>query len=378
MKTSFFKRGVAAFLALVLCAASIAGATSVYAVGEQAQVYKTTYPREGDANYDADWGHPRMEYMNGWSSQRSGHITLRAMGAYEGAISYCIEPGVSQDNLSTLTQWDESFWDNYPAELNHTITPDEIKTFIGRIFQYGYTGNISQGWMSHTEGADTLAYAVATQLLIWEVVVGERDSEFQKVDPGAYDAVLDQISTGNPLYSQIMAHYAEIEYGVQHHTTLPSFMARTPGSAQTVELEWDGSQYRTVLTDDNGVVGSYTFSSDDGLNFSVEGNQLIITAPEAPNGTLTVTAYKDAERRGIITWTDGVSGHTGVQDVATYAETVSDPVRGFVKLNVSYGSARIIKTSEDGNVEGISFTISGTGWSRRSRLAPEARSSWRT
>ena len=44
MKTSFFKRGVAAFLALVLCAASIAGATSVYAVGEQAQVYKTTYP----------------------------------------------------------------------------------------------------------------------------------------------------------------------------------------------------------------------------------------------------------------------------------------------------------------------------------------------
>ena len=62
----------------------------------------------------------------------------------------------------------------------------------------------------------------------------------------------------------------------------------------------------------------------------------------------------------MITWTDGNMGG-GVQDVATFAETVSDSVQGFVNLKVSYGSAKIIKTSEDGIVEGLSFQITGNG-----------------
>ena len=40
---------------------------------------------------------------------------------------------------------------------------------------------------------------------------------------------------------------------------------------------------------------------------------------------------------------------------------VSDPVSGFVKMKVSYGSCQIVKTSEDGKVDGIKFTISGNG-----------------
>jgi len=44
-----------------------------------------------------------------------------------------------------------------------------------------------------------------------------------------------------------------------------------------------------------------------------------------------------------------------------YAQEVSDPVSGFVKMKVSYGSCQIVKTSEDGKVDGIQFTISGNG-----------------
>lgn len=50
-----------------------------------------------------------------------------------------------------------------------------------------------------------------------------------------------------------------------------------------------------------------------------------------------------------------------IQDVVTYAQEVSDPVSGFVKMKVSYGSCQIVKTSEDGKVDGIQFTISGNG-----------------
>ena len=158
-----------------------------------------------------------------------------------------------------------------------------------------------------------------------------------------------------------MSYYNSIEASVKNHSTLPSFMSRASGSAQTFEFEWDGSQYKTVLTDENNVLGNFTFSaSEGGVNFSVDGNQLIITSAEAPSETMTITAYKEAARKGVITWTDGNVG-SGVQDVVTYAQTVSDPIQGFVNLKVSYGSAKIIKTSEDGIVEGLSFQITGNG-----------------
>ncbi len=371
-KTSVFKRGLTAFMAMLLCLSSFIGlgTTTAYAAGEQAEVYMISFPRDGDANYDGNWGHPNLQYMNGWSSGRSDKVTIRAMGSYTGTACYCIEPGITQNTGDVLTKWDENFWDNYPSNLNSTISPDEIKTFIGRIFQYGYTGNISLDWRSQNAGADNLSHLIATQLLVWETVVGERDSNFQKVDTGGYDAVLDQISTGHPLYSQIMNYYNSMAANVQNHTKLPSFMSKTADSAQTFEFEWDGSQYKAVLTDENNVVGSFSFSaSESGVNCSVEDSQLILTAAEAPSEFMTITAYKEATRYGVITWTDGNVGG-GVQDVATFAETVSDSVQGFVNLKVSYGSAKIIKTSEDGIVEGLSFQITGNGVDQTVQTGP--------
>ena len=307
-KTSVFKRGLTAFMAMLLCLSSFIGlgTTTAYAAGEQAEVYMISFPRDGDANYGGDWGHPNLHYMNGWTSGSSNKTTIRAMGSYTGIACYCIEPGVTQNTGDVLTKWDENFWDNYPSNLNSTISPDEIKTFIGRIFQYGYTGNISLDWRSQNAGADNLAHLIATQLLVWETVVGERDSNFQKVDTGGYDAVLDQISTGHPLYNQIMSYYNSMATNVQNHTKLPSFMSKSADSAQTFEFEWDGSQYKAVLTDENNVVGSFSFSaSESGVNCSVEGNQLVITAAEAPSEFMTITAYKEATRYGVITCLKG-------------------------------------------------------------------------
>ena len=150
---------------------------------------------------------------------------------------------------------------------------------------------------------------------------------------------------------------------MQKHSKLPSFLSKTPGSAQEIELEWDGSKYTVTLTDSNNVLTGYKFSSNDsGVQFSVSGNKLTITAEKAPSDGLTITAEKTAQRKGVITWTDGIYGPDGgVQDTVTHAQTVNDPVKGFLKLKVSYGSAKIVKTSEDGKVDGISFRIQGNG-----------------
>ena len=84
---------------------------------------------------------------------------------------------------------------------------------------------------------------------------------------------------------------------VQKHSKLPSFLAKTPGSAQEIELEWDGSKYTVTLTDSNNVLSGYKFSSNDsGVQFSVSGNKLTITAEKAPSDGLTITAEKTAQR----------------------------------------------------------------------------------
>ena len=51
----------------------------------------------------------------------------------------------------------------------------------------------------------------------------------------------------------------------------------------------------------------------------------------------------------------------GQQDLVSYTQSVNDPVKGYVKIKVSYGSAKIVKTSEDGKVDGITFRVQGNG-----------------
>ena len=122
--------------------------------------------------------------------------------------------------------------------------------------------------------------------------------------------------------------------------------------------------YDGTLTDHNRVLSDYSFSAnEDGISFSVSGNQLVITAMDAPSDSVKITANKvGSTRRGIITWTDGTFNQgSGKQDVITYAQSVSDPVQAFLNLKVSYGSAKIVKTSEDGKVDNLTFTVTGNG-----------------
>ena len=212
MTKSKFRKGTSFLLAMVMCLSTFLGigTTTAFAAGEQADVYMISFPRDGDANYGGEWGHPNLSYMNGWTSGKSNYTTIRAMNSYEGNICYCIEPGVPQNTGDSFTAWDENFWDNYPSDYNQTISGNEIKQWIGRILEYGYTGQISLNWRSQNDGGDSLAYAVATQLLIWETVVGERDSSFGKVGTGGCNAVLESVSTEHPLYNQIMSYYRSI------------------------------------------------------------------------------------------------------------------------------------------------------------------------
>lgn len=356
------------FLAMtVICLSlfSVGTLSSYAAVGEKADVYIVEFPRSGEANRSG-WGHEALQYMNGWNTGgATDKLMLRAIGSYTGQICYCIEPGTGQHTGDTFTQKDESFWNNFPPEYNKTIDSDNIKLFIGRIIQYGYTGNVSTEWRTQNpEGADKLSHAIATQLLIWETIVGERDYDFNHIDTGSCNRITQSIRENNPIRNQIMNHYARIEKSVQNHVKVPSNFAKSISKTQTVEMTWDGNSYVAVLQDKNNVLSEYSFHSDNpNVSFSVNKNTLTVISQTAPTNDFTVTAEKkNAARKGLITWTDGIykSGE-GSQDTVAYTQSVSDPVKGYLNLKVSYGSAKIVKTSEDGKVDGVSFRVQGNG-----------------
>ena len=360
------KRAVSFVMATVLSLSafmSIGTSTAFAASGEKTNVYMVDFPRDGDANYDGVWGHSNLTLKNGWHTGSSTHTNLKAIGSYSGNIAYCIEPGVSLSSGQSMNKYDENYFNNITA--NGVISGDEIRLFIGRILQYGYRGTISTSWRSQNESAaNSIAHAYATQLLIWETVVGERDANFNHKAASGCSNVKDVINAKHPLRSKIMSYYNSMVSSVQNHTVVPSFCTKSSGSAKVNELEWNGSKYVTTLADSNGVLSNYAFkASISGVTFSTSGNKLTVSMDKAPSKEFTITASKkNGVRRGVVVWSEGKHGqNSSVQDVVTYAQEVSDPVTGYVKMTVSYGSCQIVKTSEDGKVDGINFTISGNG-----------------
>ena len=360
------KRAVSFVMATVLSLSafmSIGTSTAFAASGEKTNVYMVDFPRDGDANYDGVWGHSNLTLKNGWHTGSSTHTNLKAIGSYSGNIAYCIEPGVSLSSGQSMNKYDENYFNNITA--NGVISGDEIRLFIGRILQHGYRGTISTSWRSQNESAaNSIAHAYATQLLIWETVVGERDANFNHKAASGCSNVKDVINAKHPLRSKIMNYYNSMVSSVQNHTVVPSFCTKSSGSAKVNELEWNGSKYVATLTDSNGVLSNYDFKANiSGVTFSTSGNKLTVSMDKAPSKEFTITASKkNGVRRGVIVWSEGKHGqNSSVQDVVTYAQEVSDPVSGYVKMKVSYGSCQIVKTSEDGKVDGINFTISGNG-----------------
>ena len=367
MKRKTLKKALSAFLSLLMCMMTLLSISTPVFAAMTVDAYMVDFPRDGDSNYSATaWGHSATSLMGGWRFLNSKYTTVHSIGTYNGQVSYCIEPGIGQNAGDTLSHKDETFWENYPSHLNPTISPDTIKVLLGRIMQYGYQGNVSTSWRSqNASDAAALSYIIATQLLVWETVVGERDASFNKVDPSGYgkNAVWSYIRDEHPLRSQIRSYYNSMAASVQSHAEIPSFCARSIGSARSYELKYDGTRYTVTLTDTNGVLSNFSFSSSEpGISFSRSGNRLTSTSDMPIAGDIRVSAGKtNGVRSGVVVWTDGNKG-AGIQDVVTYGENVSDPVSAYLRLEMeALGTMHLVKTSEDGVVAGISFTISGNG-----------------
>lgn len=97
---------------------------------------------------------------------------------------------------------------------------------------------------------------LATQTLVWEFVTGCRNAtgSFEQVDTKVYSLHFGE----NQPNSGARAVYDQIVSLLQRHHTVPSFM-----NGGHIDLEYQDGKYTATLTDTNGVLSEYDFTSSD-------------------------------------------------------------------------------------------------------------------
>ena len=334
-----FKKAAALVMAAVTTF-SVLPATTAFAAGDIGTIsFDFTYDRNGNAmRYNSS------AVFDGYTAGGTGSYKYRMY--VDGDDAFCIQPGVPLKTGNTLKKNSSQTWNALSSSQ---------KKAVGLALLYGYQGN-----RSHLSGSDDEKW-LATQTLVWEFVTGCRESTgaYQQTSQKAYSLHFGSNypnSGAAEVYNQIVSLLSK-------HNTIPSFMS---GGADdiTKELSYQDGKYTMTLTDNNGVLADYSFAtSDSKVSVSKSGNKLTITSETAFDGSVRITAT----RSNVPTVSSSAKliayGDPSLQDVVTGVEN-ADAVKAYLNVETPTGTIALKKTSEDGVVAGISFTIKGENFNK--------------
>ena len=334
-----FKKAAAALMAAVT-ALSVLPATTAFAAGDIGTISFThTYDSSGNAmRYNSS------AVINGYTAGGTGNYKYRMY--VDGDVAFCIQPGVPLKTGNTLKKNSSEMWNALSASQ---------KKAVGLALLYGYQGN-----RGNLSGSDDEKW-LATQTLVWEFVTGCREAtgSYRQTSKTVYSLHFGS----NYANSGARAVYDQIVSLMAKHNTIPSFMSGGKNDI-TKELAYKDGKYSITLTDKNGVLSDYSFSSSDGnVKVSKSGDKLTISSAVAISGSVRITA----KRNGVPTVSESAKmiayGDPNLQDVVTGVEN-ADTVAAYINIETPTGTIALKKTSEDGVVGGIQFNIKGDNFNK--------------
>jgi len=265
-----------------------------------------------------------------------------------GALAYCIQPGVRSDDSSNYVQGSSGCWYNLPASIQSGIALALACGYPSAEYGTAYGDSNS----SDIIGAEKWA---ATQAVIWDLICEYRSPyDYRSWGSSPFYNCVD-----TSRYPTFALWYSEIVDAMQSAADIPSFAATSSRWCDTIELTKAASgNYSASVTDSNGVLSDFNFASNNGngITFSQRGNTLTITATaEAAKGlstektySATGSAYGIDPDEALLCWYDSTGKY---QSLASYTGTGLDPVRAYIKIKATVtedkGSLTINKTDAD-------------------------------
>ena len=265
-----------------------------------------------------------------------------------GTVAYCIQPGVRSDDSSNYVQGSSGCWYNLPASVQSGIALALACGYPSAEYGTAYGDNNSNDII----GAEKWA---ATQAVIWDLICEYRSPyDYRSWGSSPFYGCVD-----TSRYPTFALWYEKITDAMQSAADIPSFAATSSRWCDTIELTKDTSgNYSASVTDTNGVLSDFNFSSNsgNGITFSQRGNTLTITAtPEAAKGlstektySATGSAYGIDPDEAVLCWYDSTGKY---QSLASYTGVGRDPVKAYIKIKATVadevGSLSINKTDAD-------------------------------
>lgn len=263
----------------------------------------------------------------------------------DGKEAYCIEPGHTLYSGNTLTEDGSTVWKNLGSAKQKAINLALL---------YGKPG--SEKSLSGTEDQKW----VATQLIVWDSGCRSTNDGYKCTNTKFIDGIC--ADGANP---RVKSVYNAISKSLANYSTVPSFASAIASKAKTYEMKYSDGKYTLTLTDSNSILSDFSFKTTGGVSASVSGNKLTLTSSNPINDTVTFNSAKsmpDVGKTVLVPY-----GDASLQDVITGVENDADPIRVYFKVKTSSGNLKLVKTSEDGNVANIEFTIKGDGYSKTAK-----------
>ncbi len=263
-------------------------------------------------------------------------------------LAYCIQPGVRSDDSSNYVQGSSGCWYNLPAAVQSGIALALACGYPSAEYGTAYGDSNS----SDIIGAEKWA---ATQAVIWDLICEYRSPyDYRSWGTSPFYTCVD-----TSRYPTFALWYDMITAAMQSAADIPSFAAASSRWCDTIELTKDTSgSYSASVTDTNGVLGDFNFSSNsgNGITFAQSGNTLTITATaEAAKGlstektySATGSAYGIDPDEAVLCWYDSTGKY---QSLASYTGVGRDPVKAYIKIKATVadevGSLTINKVDSD-------------------------------
>ena len=285
--------------------------------------------------------------FGGYSSDKFTELRINDLINFRTA--YCIQFSVG---VHTGIGYDQS--DDYAA-----FTAEQ-KAMINTALTLGY--NVETGTKY---GGSAIDEYIATQILIWLIAHGQLGTGYET-------QIVNEFTANSPAAKPI---FYQLRENVVNYHTIPSFATDDPSAvgAYTHDLKYNESNGKneTTLVDENHVLGNFAVSYP-GVDFSVSGNQLRISTDKKEFGTITAEKRLPSSAPGVVTGGTKYWLRDEYQNVVTFdVEGSAEPVKCYFSLEIKAGTLQLVKTSEDGEVSGIPFHISGGGIEKDVVTGPE-------